>query len=124
VGLQVKRLAQAAGWGLLLAIAAVSLVPPELRPTTDFPNYLEHATIFFLAGLALGIGYPSGVLGWILRLTAFTAAIEIAQLWVPGRHARLLDFAVDAFSICMGLAIGASLAKGALRSRTQTKSPV
>ena len=106
-----RRLAQATGWILLFGIAYISIVPPELRPETVLPHDLEHATIFFLAGCAFGIGYPNGFQNSLLGLTAFTLAIEIAQVWVSGRHARLLDFAVDAVSIGMGLAIGATLAR-------------
>ncbi len=35
--------------------------------------------------------------------------IEILQLWAPGRHARLEDFAVDALAACAGLAVAAAL---------------
>ena len=52
-------------WILLFAIAAVSLVPAELRPEINLPNDLEHAAIFFLAGCAFGVGYPNGFLGWL-----------------------------------------------------------
>jgi VanZ family protein len=32
----------------------------------------------------------------------FSGAVEVAQLFVPGRHARLSDFIVDSISICIG----------------------
>jgi len=65
----------------------------------------------FFAGCALGVGYPNSFLGWLLGLTAFSLAIEVAQLLIPGRHARLLDFVVDTVSIGVGLAIGTRLAR-------------
>jgi len=34
----------------------------------------------------------------------FAGAIELAQLFVPGRHARLSDFTVDALAARIGLA--------------------
>jgi len=34
----------------------------------------------------------------------FAGAIELAQLFVPGRHAGLGDFIVDALAACIGLA--------------------
>src|SRR5215510_2694708 len=116
-----RRLARATGWILLFGIAVISIAPPELRPETVLPHDLEHATIFFLAGCAFGIGYPNGFQNWLLGLTAFTLAIEIAQVWVSGRHARLLDFAVDAVSIGIGLAIGATLARVRKRELDQTR---
>ena len=82
----VQRLAQASGWILLFAIAAVSVVPAELRPNTALPHDLEHAGIYFLAGCAFGLSYPNRFLAWLVGLSTSTLAIEIAQLWVPGRH--------------------------------------
>jgi VanZ family protein len=43
--------------------------------------------------------------------------LEILQLWAPGRHARLEDFAVDALTACVGLAIAAGLDWAIRRSR-------
>jgi VanZ family protein len=109
---RMRRIAQATGWILLFAIVVVSFAPPELRPETNLPNDLEHAAIFFLAGCAFGVGYANGFLGWLYSgLIGTTAVIEIVQLAIPGRHARLLDFVVDAVSIAIGLAIGARLAR-------------
>ena len=34
-----------------------------------------------------------------------SGAIEIAQLWVPGRHARLIDFLVDTTAACIGIGL-------------------
>jgi VanZ family protein len=36
-------------------------------------------------------------------LVIFAGTVEIAQLFVPGRHARLSDFIVDALAISAGL---------------------
>jgi VanZ family protein len=36
-------------------------------------------------------------------------ALELLQLWMPGRHARLEDFIVDALTACVGLAVAATL---------------
>jgi VanZ family protein len=105
----VQRLAQTIGWILLFAIAAVSVVPAELRPNTTLPHDLEHAGIYFLAGCAFGLSYPNRFLAWLVGLSTFTLAIEIAQLWVPGRHVRVMDFLVGVFSIGVGLSIGAML---------------
>jgi VanZ family protein len=113
----VPRLAKILGWILLLAIAALSVVPPTLRPVTILPHDFEHAAIFFLAGCAFGLGYKNGFLAWLLGLSTFTLAIEITQRWIPGRHARGLDFFVDVFSIGVGLAVGAMVARRSLRLR-------
>ena len=37
----------------------------------------------------------------MVGLVIFAGAIEIAQVLIPGRHARLSDFLVDAVSMCV-----------------------
>jgi len=43
-------------------------------------------------------------------LVIFAGAVELAQTGVPGRHARLSDFIVDALAACVGVAIASILA--------------
>ena len=75
-----------------------SLVPAQDRPTVmGSPALVEHFSIFFATGLAFGVGYPQRRLFQFVALLAFAAAIELAQLLVPGRHARLSDFLIDAW---------------------------
>jgi VanZ family protein len=90
---------------LLIAIVVLSLVPAHDRPVTVLSHSLEHLTIF-VAGLAFGIGYPQRHGFQFLALLVFTAVIEMAQLVVPGRHACLTDFVVDAVGIMTGLSLG------------------
>ena len=42
------------------------------------------------------------------RRSLFSAALEISQLIIPGRHARS-DFLVDAFGACVGIFAGSLL---------------
>jgi VanZ family protein len=97
--------ARIAAWSLATAIAVLSVVPPNLRPETGAPHDVEHFLIYSATGLAFGLGYDRkhGLLAILLLI--FAGSIEIAQLFVPGRHARLSDFIVDAFAMCVGLMI-------------------
>src|SRR3954466_6701814 len=106
----IRRLFQFAGWACMIAIAALSLVAPSLRPVTILPHDLEHAAIFALTGLALGLGYPNCIQLQIPVLIVFSALVELAQLYAPGRHARVIDFVVDALAACAGTAFAAALA--------------
>jgi VanZ family protein len=90
-------------WLLATAILALSLVPPSLRPETEVPHDLEHFAIFAATGLAFGLGYSRRFSVVAVAVVVFTGAIEIAQIAVPGRHARLSDFVVDALAVCVGL---------------------
>ena len=100
-----RRLFQIAAWLLVIEISLVSLVPPSLRPVTGAPHNFEHLAIFLLTGIAFAIGYPRRLFLQSIGLVIFAGLIEIAQLWVPGRHARLSDFIVDASAACIGVAI-------------------
>lgn len=102
-----RRAFQIIGWLCLLAIVTLSLVSPSLRPVTRLPHDLEHAGIFLIMGLALGLGYPGRIAMRMAIVVAFAGAVEIAQLFAPGRHARLIDFAVDAAAACIGGALAA-----------------
>jgi VanZ family protein len=97
------KVARIGAWFLATAIVVLSVVPPGLRPETGAPHRLEHFAIFAATGFAFGLGY-----GWrhgrvLAGLVIFTGAVEITQLFVPGRHARLSDFIIDALAICVGL---------------------
>jgi VanZ family protein len=96
-------------WLLTAAVVFATLGPARLRPHSDLGQDGEHALAFVLVGLAFGFAYPKRRL-----LTAGIAAImigvlEMLQLWMPGRHARLEDFVVDALAACAGIAVAAVL---------------
>src|SRR5262249_1325022 len=88
--------------GLATAIVVLSVVPPALRPETGLPHGLEHFVIYWATGVAFPLGYELK-LGLIATLLVFfSGAVEFAQLFVPGRHARLSDFIVDALATIVG----------------------
>ena len=105
---RVTKLLRAIAWLLIVVICLLSLLLPSQRPVTGAPHNFEHLAIFMLTGLAFGLGYRLRHLTQAAGLIAFAGAIEIAQYWVPGRHARTSDFIVDAASACAGV-IGAWL---------------
>jgi VanZ family protein len=112
-------------WLLLLAIVVLSLVTPSLRPTTA-PHQIEHAAIFLATGISFGMAYFRRK--WLLSIGAiiFCAVIEIAQLYVPGRHARLSDFVVDATAAVLGVVAGRILLRTvhSSLSRRRVTAPV
>ena len=98
-----QRIFQAAAWLLAGTIVVLSLGPPSVRPVTGAAHALEHLLIFLATGMAFGLGYPRRVWLLTIALPTFAAAIEVAQNWVPGRHARMSDFLVDAAASCLGV---------------------
>jgi VanZ family protein len=93
--------------GGLVGHCVLTVVPPNLRPTTDAPHDVEHAAAFLITGVLFGLACPGRE--WILSIGAvlFGAMIEILKLYVPGRHARGIDFVVDASAALAGVLVGA-----------------
>jgi len=107
-------------WGLAAAVTFATLGPPRYRPHADLGQNGEHALAFVVVGLAFGLAYRRNRLLTALVAVAMTGAIEILQFWVPGRHARLSDFVVDALAACAGLAVATALDWAISRNRPQT----
>ena len=99
----IRKLAQIVAWSLAAAIIVLSVVPPDLRPQTVAPHNLEHLLIFAATGFAFGVGFDQKRTMLSIYLIVFAGFVELLQLIVPGRHARLSDFIVDAASIFGGL---------------------
>ena len=100
----VHALLRLLAWACIAAIVLLSLVAPSLRPVTLLPHSLEHAAIFAVAGCATGLGYTDRPVVNCAAFVLFAGAIELAQIPVPGRHARLADFVIDALAACAGIA--------------------
>jgi VanZ family protein len=103
--LSIKFVAKVAGWLLLAVIVFLTLSPASYRPVTKVGHNLEHLLIHLLLGITFGIGYARQWWLVALGLVGLTAAVEFAQLFVPGRHARLKDLVIDAVAVCLGVAI-------------------
>jgi VanZ family protein len=111
-----QKIFQIAAWFCFAAIVVLSLASPALRPVTVVPHALEHAAIFALAGLAVGLGYPNRSTSHMIALAIFAAAIEFAQFYAPGRHPRLADFAIDALGACAGVVLAAVIVRFCART--------
>jgi len=97
-------------WLLAVAVTFATLGPPRYRPHAGmFGHDGEHMFAFILVGLAFGVGYPrhrpmaAGVSVILIGI------LELLQLFVPGRHARLEDFLVDAVTALVGFMIAGAI---------------
>jgi hypothetical protein len=96
-------------WLLAAAVTFATLGPAQFRPHSSLGQDGEHGLAFMLIGLAFGLAYPrhrplTGAISVVM-----IGVIELLQLWMPGRHARLEDFVVDALTACAGMAVVAAL---------------
>jgi VanZ family protein len=96
-------------WGLAAAVTFATLGPPRFRPHAPFGHDGEHAFAFILLGVAFGLAYAHRRTLVAAVSVVMIALLEVLQLWVPGRHARVEDFVVDALTACLGFTIAAAL---------------
>jgi VanZ family protein len=96
-------------WLLTAAVTFATLGPPNLRPHSSLGQDGEHALAFVLVGLAFGLAYTRRRLFTAGIAVVLIGVLELLQLWMPGRHARLEDFIVDALAACVGIAAVAML---------------
>jgi VanZ family protein len=109
-------------WLLTAAVTFATLGPPRYRPHSDLGQDGEHALAFVLVGLAFGLAYPRRRLLTAASAVVLIGILELLQLWMPGRHARLEDFVVDALGACVGIAMAAGLDWARRRSTTDTST--
>jgi VanZ family protein len=100
------RLVRAVAWLYAGALVGLTLGPASVRPETPMPPYLEHVAAFGFSGLLFSIGYRSRPALVLLVGIGFAALLEFLQIWVPGRHARWIDLAMDALGFCIGTGVG------------------
>jgi VanZ family protein len=112
-------LARLSAWLLAAAVTFATLGPPRYRPHAHLGQDGEHALAFILVGLAFGLAYRQHRLPAAAIAVVLTGVLELAQLWVPGRHARLEDFIVDALTACAGFVAAALLDRFARRVRPE-----
>jgi VanZ family protein len=94
-------------WLLAAAVTFATLGPARLRPHSNFGQDGEHALAFVLIGIAFGLAYPRHRLFTACISVPMIGALELLQLLIPGRHARLEDFIVDAIAACAGIVVAA-----------------
>jgi VanZ family protein len=75
------------------------------RPHSNLGQFGEHALAFGLVGFAFAHAYPRHRLPAAAITTFMAGVLELLQLFVPGRHARLEDFIVDALATLAGFAV-------------------
>jgi VanZ family protein len=92
-------------WLLAAAVTFATLGPARFRPHADVTHDGEHAIAFVLVGLAFAFAYPKHRKLAAGISVVLIGVLELLQLFVPGRHARLEDFVVDALSALFGFAL-------------------
>ena len=96
-------------WALAAAVTFATLGPASMRPHAPLGHDGEHAFAFVVVGIAFGLAYAQRRTFVATVSVVMIGLLEVLQLWVPGRHARVEDFVVDALAACLGVTIAAAL---------------
>jgi len=85
----IKKLWQVAGVAGVCLIVVLSLIPGSYRPHTGAPGGFEHVLAYALTAMALAMGWRtrSQHLRIVVGLFVLASALELTQLFVPGRSA-------------------------------------
>jgi VanZ family protein len=107
-----KAILHAVAMAPLLAIGVLSVVPGEYRPHVFGASQFEHMAAYIIAAAALALVYapefkPVRIVAF---LTAYGAALEFCQIWIPGRNATLVDVAADVVGAFIGIAAAMMIA--------------
>jgi len=100
-----RVLARALAWVGILAIIYLSVVPSVDRPVTGAGQWVEHFAAFGLVAAMFAIGYEFSLIRLLLLALFFCGGIELLQVPVPTRHARMSDFVIDFVASCIGIGL-------------------
>jgi len=114
--MNVRSAVRLLAWLALIVVLVVTVSPPEDRPhlALDSANF-ERAIAFAVLGCLFGGGYHRR---WLLALCFVVLGafgMEMAQLLVADRHARIMDAEVKAFAGALGVVTGSIIAEMVVR---------
>src|SRR5262245_16546360 len=98
-------------WLVVLMLIWFTVVPASIRPGSVASHHMDHFASFALAGFLYYLGYADHLLTRLITAVFFAGSLEVLQLLVPSRHARLTDFVVDALGACAGIVFAFALAR-------------
>jgi VanZ family protein len=100
----VTRFLHLIGWFAVFVISVLSLVPGDLRPHLVASTKAEHVAAYLITAalLAFGSRKRTRIIVTALLLMFYAAALEVTQLFIPGRNASVIDFAASSLGVCCG----------------------
>lgn len=99
----------------LVGVIALTVVPAAERPVTGFGQNLEHFLCFATVGALTALAFEVPLKLLLPASTVFALLLELVQIPLATRHARLEDFIVDA----LGLGVGVLCARLSVRMLQQ-----
>ena len=90
-------------WACLVALAVLSLFPPQAMIRTGLGAKLEHLVAYAGTALAVGLAY-GGSLRLFVLLALYGGLLEFLQRFSPGRVSHVVDFAFSSAGVLIGAA--------------------
>jgi VanZ family protein len=89
-------------WLSVVGLAVASWTPGEYMIRTGARGNLEHIAAYLISTLLFVSAFPRSSL-WIVGgvFAVYAGILEVGQIYVPGRHSQLEDFAAS----CLGVAV-------------------
>ena len=100
-----RMVARVLAWIGIAAIVVLSVVPATDRPVTGAGQVIEHFAAYALVAGAFAIGYSLSLTRLLLLAFFFCGFIELMQVPLPTRHARMSDFVVDVVGACFAIGV-------------------
>src|SRR5262245_22742978 len=105
--------ARVLAWIGIFTIIVLSVVPANERPVTGagqwfgltYGQWFEHFAAFALVAMVFAIGYRFSPIRLLLLAFFFCGGIELLQVPLPTRHARVSDFVIDFVGSCFAIAV-------------------
>jgi hypothetical protein len=91
--MRIPCVAKFIAWACVVGLAVASWTPGQEMIRTGFNTRLEHVAAYLIAGISVIIAYPRRPTWSIAAiLSAYAGILELGQMYIPGRHAALLDW--------------------------------
>jgi hypothetical protein len=98
-------LARFLAWIGIFAIITLSVVPAVDRPVTGAGQLAEHFVAFALVAGIFAIGYRLSSIQLLSLAFVFCGFVELLQVPLPTRHARVSDFVIDFIASCLAIVL-------------------
>ena len=115
---QYLNIVRTLAWLGIAAIVILSVVPAEERPVSGIGQGFEHFTAFALVAGTFAVGYRFTLSRLTLLAMLFCGGIELLQIPLPTRHARVSDFIIDFIGASFAIGLVAVGDKFLMRWRT------
>ena len=99
-----STLGKAAVVGCVIALAILAWTPAHAMTRTSLGGHAEHLVAWLGTALVLGLTSRATpqLAAQCLFLMGYAAVLESGQIYAPGRHASLQDFAFSAAGVLLG----------------------